>query len=217
MIQMHLPPELLAALQALGWISASYLLGSFPVAWLLARWVTGRDLREMGSGNVGVMNTALSVHRWTGLLVFLTEITKGVLVVLVSRLLDLNDMLLGMGIVAVVVGTRWPVWLGFKGGRGNTAGMAACLAISYQTLLVILASWALARFAVKKSFIATRLTLISLPFSLWLVNRSWWFALTGLALSLIYLNAQQADSDDHLLIQQRWSSFWSFLTSPPRR
>jgi hypothetical protein len=35
--------------------------------------------------------------------------------------------------------------------------------------------------------------------------------------SLIYLNAQEPESDDHLLIQRRWSSFWEFLTSPPRR
>jgi glycerol-3-phosphate acyltransferase PlsY len=68
-------------LLCIGWFSGAYLLGSIPVAWLLARWLTGHDLRRMGSGNVGVMNSALSVARWAGLLVFLTEIAKGLLAV----------------------------------------------------------------------------------------------------------------------------------------
>ncbi len=47
-------------------IVAGYLLGSIPVAWLVARTVTGYDLRRVGSGNVGVLNTAISVARWAG-------------------------------------------------------------------------------------------------------------------------------------------------------
>jgi glycerol-3-phosphate acyltransferase PlsY len=116
-----------------------------------------------------------------------------------------------------VIGTRWPIWLGFKGGRANTTGMAALLLISYPSLLVTLAFWVLARLTVKRSFIASRMTLLALPLIILMVTRSWWFALIGLALSLIYLSAQQPGSDDHLLIQRRWSSFWNFLTSSPRR
>jgi glycerol-3-phosphate acyltransferase PlsY len=212
-----IPTGMLEPLLAIGCFAGAYLLGSIPVAWLLARWVTGQDLRRMGSGNVGVMNTALSVARWVGLIVFLTEIAKGVLAVAIPRWLGANDFLISLAIVAAVIGTRWPVWLRFKGGRGNTTGMAACLVISYPSLLVTLACWVLARLAVKRSFAATRITLVALPFILWLVTQSWWFSLTGLALSLIYLCAQRADSDDHLLIQQHWSSFWNFLASPPRR
>ena len=204
-------------LLVIGWFAGAYLIGSIPVAWLLARWITGSDLRQLGSGNVGVMNTALSVTRWAGLLVFMAEISKGVLVISIARFLGATDLLTCVTIVAVVVGTRWPIWLKFKGGRGNSAGMAACFLISYQSLLVVLACWVLARLAVRRSFLATRLVLLSLPFIFWLVTHSWWFVLTGLALSLIYLSAQEEKSDDHLLIQEHWSSFWGFLTSPPRR
>lgn len=204
-------------LVGLGWFSAAYLLGSIPVAWLLARWITGMDLRSLGSGNVGVMNTAHSVARWAGLLVFLSEIAKGLLAVLVPRLLEADAWVTSLTIVAVVIGTRWPIWLRFKGGRGNTTGMAACALLSFESLLVMLVCWISVRFWRKKSFTATRVTLLSLPFTIFLVTHSWWFTLTGLFLSLIYLNAQHADSDDHLLIQQHWSSFWNFLTSPPRR
>lgn len=213
----YIPPEIPEFMLAIGWFVGAYLLGSIPVAWLLARWITGSDLRSVGSGNVGVMNTALSVTRWAGLLVFLTEMAKGFLAVIIPYALGAEDWVIGLSVVAVVTGTRWPIWLGFKGGRGNTTGMAACLLISYQSLLLSLACWVLARLSVKKSFTATRITLLALPFIIWLVTRSGWYALTGAVLSLIYLNAQQADSDDHLRIQQRWSSFWDFLSSPRRR
>ncbi len=213
----YIPHEILEFAFTIGWFTGAYLLGSIPVAWLLARWITGRDLRLMGSGNVGVMNTALSVTRWAGLLVFLAEIAKGLLAVTIPRMLGANIFVIGLSIVAAVIGTRWPIWLGFKGGRGNTTGLAAFLLISHQSLLVIMACWVLARFLVKRSFTATRLTLLALPFIIWLVTRSWWFALVGLALSLIYLHVQRPESDDHLLIKQRWSGLWEFLTYPPRR
>ena len=51
-------------------IITCYLIGSIPVAWLMAKILTGEDLRQMGSGNVGVMNTMVSVSRWAGVTVF---------------------------------------------------------------------------------------------------------------------------------------------------
>jgi glycerol-3-phosphate acyltransferase PlsY len=163
------------------------------------------------------MNSALSVARWAGLLVFLTEIAKGLLAITLPRMWGASEFVTGLAVLAAVIGTRWPIWLGFKGGRANTTGMAALLLISYPSLLVTLAIWVLARLTVKRSFIASRMTLLALPLIILMVTRSWWFALVGLALSLIYLSAQQPGSDDHLLIQRRWSSFWNFLTSSPRR
>ena len=63
--------------QLLGLAIAGYLLGSIPIAWIMAKLVTGKDLRTLGSGTVGVMNVALSVTRSAGLLVFLGELFKG--------------------------------------------------------------------------------------------------------------------------------------------
>jgi len=213
----YIPPEILAFILLVGWFSAAYVLGSIPESWLLAKWVTGQDLRRMGSGNVGVMNTALSVGRWAGLLVFLVEIAKGFLAVSIPRHLGAGEPVVSLAVVGVVTGARWPIWLGFKGGRGNTTGMAAFLLISYPAPVIALAFWILARLLLHSSFKATRLTLLSLSLIFGMVTRSWWFVLAGLALSLIYLTAQQPQSDDHLMIKRRWGSFWDFLTSPPRR
>lgn len=213
-IQLHL--EIQSILLASGYFFCAYIVGSIPVAWLVARWATGRDLRQMGSGNVGVMNTALSVARWAGLVAFLGEIAKGVLAVFIPPLLGADQYMVGLAIVGAVIGTRWPVWLKFKGGRGNTTGLAACALISLPTLLLLLYCWSAARILFNKSFTATRITLLAMPVIFWLSSHAVWFALTGLALSLLYLHAQQPSSDDHTIIKRHWSSFWGFLTSPPR-
>ena len=217
MINLPGTTDILMFLAAIGWFIAAYVLGSIPEAWLFARWITGRDLRQAGSGNVGVMNTAISVTRWAGLLVFLIEITKGILAVAIPHLLGASDLILCLSVVGVVIGIRWPIWLRFKGGRANTAGMAAFALISFPALLITLSIWVLARLLMNNSFNATRVTILSLPLSTGLVSHSWGLVLTVLVMSMIYLGAQQPESDDHQIIKQHWTSFWRFLTSPPRK
>ena len=111
-------------------IAVCYLTGSIPIAWLIARLVTGEDLPQMGSGNVGVMNTALSVTRWAGLLVFVVEAGKGAAAVALARAWAGTETAIALAVLAAVAGTRWSVWLGGAGGRGNTAGVTAGLIIS---------------------------------------------------------------------------------------
>jgi acyl phosphate:glycerol-3-phosphate acyltransferase len=201
----------------IGWFLSAYLLGSIQVAWLIAKVFSHQDLRMVGSGNVGVMNTALSISRWAGLLVFLSEIGKGVLATAIPLYLNAGEQALFLTIMGVVVGTRWPFWLKFKGGRGNTAGFSALMVISFYIPLISFFLWSLAYMCLKCSFYATRLTILALPAILWLTTGSWWFVLTGIVLSLMYLQAQKRESDDHLLINEEYSSFFKFLFSPSRK
>ncbi len=154
------------AMRILLLILVCYLLGSLPVAWLVTKLVSGQDLRLMGSGNVGVMNTAISVARWAGLLVFLGEASKGMLAVLLARALGGGEIFLGAAVIATVVGTRWSIWLGGAGGRGNTAGAGALLLIAWPAIPAGAAAWALARVLTRSSFWATRACLVLAPFIL---------------------------------------------------
>jgi glycerol-3-phosphate acyltransferase PlsY len=203
---------MLIALVAMG-----YLLGSIPVAWIIARLVTGGDLRQMGSGNAGVMNTALSVARWAGLLVFLAEASKGIAAVFLARHLDGSDVAVALTVLAAVAGTRWSIWLRGAGGRGNTAGLAAILLLSWPTVVSWLAIWCLARAVTKRSFLATRIGLLTWPFLFGLFTGSWLNVLFGAALSLMYLSTQHPETDDHLLIKDRWPNLWGFLSGPRRQ
>ena len=207
-------------------ISAGYLLGSIPLAWIVTRLVTGKELRGLGSGNVGVMNVALSVTRWAGLLVFLGEAAKGALAVLLATRVTqcrlptagaFCDLAIGATVLATVVGTRWMVWLRFAGGRGNTAGLAAMLLLSWETLALGFGLWGLIRLASQSSFWATRVSLLAWPVVFGLLTRSWIYLAFGLALTAIYLTTHELVRDDHELIKQRWPSLWAFLTGPKRR
>ena len=104
-------------LQLVGLALAGYLLGSIPLAWIVTKLVTGNDLRTLGSGNVGVMNVALSVTRWAGLLVFLGELAKGVVAVYLAITVCAGSiplsiecqLAIGVTVLATVIGTRWMV------------------------------------------------------------------------------------------------------------
>jgi glycerol-3-phosphate acyltransferase PlsY len=194
------------------------LLGSIPEAWLITKWVTGQDLRQLGSGNLGVANTAVSVARWAGLLVFLIEAAKGMLTVVLVRAVGGSEILVAAGVLATVSGTRWSIWLKGAGGRGNTVGLAALLLIAWPILLASLMVLIVVHLIIThNSFLATRIGLLLWPFIFFAVTRTWWYALFGAALSLIYLQAQRPDTDDRLLIKEHWPSLWSFLTSSRRK
>ena len=204
------------SLQLFGLAIGGYLLGSIPIAWIVTRLATGKDLRSLGSGNVGVMNVALNVTRWAGLIVFLGEAAKGLLAVGLTRTLNDTPLALGVAVLATVIGTRWMIWLGFAGGRGNTAGLAAMALLSWQTLAIGLGIWALVRLATGSSFWATRISLVSWPLVFGWLTRSWTYLLLGLALSGIYLTTHRTLSDDHTIIKEGWPSLWAFLTGPKR-
>lgn len=205
-------------------VVVGYLLGSIPVAWILTKVVTGQDLRRLGSGNVGVMNTALSVARWAGLVVFLAEAAKGVLAVILARTLAggeaqtvvVREVAVALTVLATVAGTRWSIWLRGAGGRGNTAGGAAVLLLSWPTVIAGLVTWALLRVVSRRSFVATRVALVLWPIFFGLFTRSWVYGVFGAALSLMYLSTQRPETDDHLIIKERWPNLWAFLSGPRR-
>jgi len=198
-------------------IVVSYLIGSIPVAWIVARLVTGQDLRQMGSGNVGVMNVGISVARWAGVLVFLAEAVKAILAIALARAWVGGDAATGLAVLATFAGTRWPIWLRGAGGRGNTVAATALFFISWEGALCIGALWLLIRLLTHSSFIATRVNLVAGPIVIGLLTRSWWYSLMGAVFSLLFLTAHQRETDDHLIIKKRWAGLRSFLTMPPRK
>ena len=104
----------------------AYLLGSFPVAWLIFRWRTGADLRLVGDGNVGAANAARegAGHLW-GAVIIVLDIGKGLLAVSIARWwgLELGWWMAAGGLV--MVGHMWPLFLKFNGGRAAATALGA--------------------------------------------------------------------------------------------
>lgn len=109
----------------------SYLLGSIAFSIVIARLVKGIDIRQHGSGNAGATNTLRILGKGPALLVFLLDVAKGVLAVFIgSWLSDGNMTVMTLSGLAAIVGHNWPVFFGFKGGKGiaTTVGVMVTLA-----------------------------------------------------------------------------------------
>ena len=115
----------------------AYLLGSVPAAYLAARFIRGIDLRKYGSGNVGASNLAKSASAKLAIPVFLFDIGKGYLVVFLAGLAGQGlfyQIIIG---ILAVVGHNWPLFLGFRGGRGIATSLGVVLAVSPFDLIAI--------------------------------------------------------------------------------
>jgi len=99
-------------------ILAAYLLGAIPFGLLFARWLTGKDPREHGSGNIGATNALRTSGKKVGILTLLADIGKGSLAVALAGYLQDDMTLVAAVALAVFVGHVFPIYLKFKGGKG---------------------------------------------------------------------------------------------------
>lgn len=121
-------------------ILAGYLLGSIPTG-LLVGWTRGVDVRRAGSGNIGMANVLRTAGKGAAVLTMAGDMLKGFLPVLVARLVTDNDWVVAVVALATVVGHCWPVFLGFKGGKGVATGAGTTIALAPVVGLVLFAVW----------------------------------------------------------------------------
>ncbi len=103
-------------------IIVAYLIGSINLSIILSKKMTGTDIRTQGSGNAGATNTLRTMGKKAAVIVLLFDILKGVAVVLMARLmsgLSLDPVLfVQLAAIAVILGHNFPIYYGFKGGKG---------------------------------------------------------------------------------------------------
>src|ERR1051325_10644950 len=114
-------------------IIVSYLLGSIPVGYLIVNAKTGGDIRKTGSGGTGATNVSRRAGKAAGILTLVLDALKGAVAVLVARAVLDDATNYGWWVaataVAVIVGHIFPVWLGFRGGKGVATGAGVFLMI----------------------------------------------------------------------------------------
>ncbi|WP_206830392.1 glycerol-3-phosphate 1-O-acyltransferase PlsY [Alicyclobacillus fructus] len=109
----------------------AYLIGSISTSTLVVRWVSGRDIRSEGSGNAGATNTMRTIGLKWGVVVLLFDGLKGALALWIANALSPHAMwALALSAIAVVAGHNWPIFFGFRGGKGiaTTIGVLLWLA-----------------------------------------------------------------------------------------
>jgi glycerol-3-phosphate acyltransferase PlsY len=129
-----------------------YVLGSIPSAYLLVRWRSSLDIRDVGSGNVGALNSyEVTRSRLIGVAALAGDLLKGVTAVLLGRALETEGFVTGaVAGTAAVIGHSFPVWLRFRGGRGLATAAGAMLVTAPAVVPVWGAFW-LAGFGATRS------------------------------------------------------------------
>ena len=115
---------------------ASYLLGSIPFGVLLTRLFGGDDVRKVGSGNIGATNVARAAGPVAAMLTLLCDFAKGAVPVwLAGRVSNESATWMMIAALAALLGHCFPVWLGFRGGKGVATAAGAFLALCPAALL----------------------------------------------------------------------------------
>lgn len=123
----------------------SYLLGSIPFGLLVARKVKGIDIRNHGSHSMGATNVFRVVGKGWGILVLFLDSLKGYLAVKIPELWMGNSVpfyVLILCGLAAVLGHTFPVWLGFRGGKGIATSLGVFLALAFLPTIITFALWA---------------------------------------------------------------------------
>ncbi len=122
---------------------AGYLLGSIPSGYLAGRWLKGIDIRQEGSGSTGATNVLRVVGKGPALAVFVVDVLKGALAVLLAKAVleplgqplspagwQIDGWIVLAGL-AGLAGHIWPIWLGWKGGKAVATGLGMLLGVSW--------------------------------------------------------------------------------------
>jgi acyl phosphate:glycerol-3-phosphate acyltransferase len=117
-----------------------YLLGSIPTGYLIVKLKSGKDVRKVGSGNVGSTNTIRAAGKMTGGIVFVLDVAKGVIPTLIG-LLTVGFELAAFAGLAAVIGHLWPVFLKFSGGKGVASGFGVALVLEPIVALICITIW----------------------------------------------------------------------------
>ena len=111
-------PEQHQAIQYVFVVVFSYLVGSLSWGYMLLRWRSGVDVRQYGSGRTGMSNVLRTGGGKAAAAVFALDVAKGLVVVIVARQVADTHLAEVAGALVALVGHNWPVFLGFRGGRG---------------------------------------------------------------------------------------------------
>jgi glycerol-3-phosphate acyltransferase PlsY len=131
------PLPLYASLAAL---ALGYLLGSIPFGLFFSYLSGAGDVRKIGSGNIGATNVLRTGKKWAAAATLLCDGGKGAAAVLLARHFLPGDAVI-LAALAVVLGHLFPVWLGFRGGKGVATFIGICLALDWRAGLLVGATW----------------------------------------------------------------------------
>lgn len=154
-------------------ILASYLVGSIPFSYLVTRTMTGKDIRQLGSKNVGATNVMRTTGRLPGLIALVLDVLKGTASVLTARyFFPLSPALPALAGFMAMVGHSFPLFLRFKGGKSVATGAGAFFALSPYGILSSIGVFAIMLFGFRFVSVASMIASATFPLFAWFYGSS---------------------------------------------
>lgn len=166
-------------------ILIAYLLGSLSSAIIISKIFKTADPRTEGSGNAGATNVLRIAGKKQAALVLVGDLLKGLIAVWIGHLFHITPFMLGLVAFFAVVGHIFPVYFGFKGGKGVATALGAVLGLSSISGILMAASWVAVAFVTRYSSLASIITVILAPVFLALFAKTAFFIPAAFITALI--------------------------------
>jgi len=163
-------------------ILLGYLLGAIPTAYIAGHMVKNADIRQMGDLNMGAANAYRQLGPKAGIIVGLVDAAKGALAILIAQAASLPLFAIFLVGVAAVIGHNWPVFIGFRGGRGVSTTIGIYLALLTKPMLIVGGPALLVLLIKRNVTLACSVLFIPLPLVCWWLGNSAWLVSYSIAL-----------------------------------
>ncbi|WP_419178297.1 glycerol-3-phosphate 1-O-acyltransferase PlsY [Ciceribacter selenitireducens] len=160
---------------AIGWpaviavLSLGYLMGSIPFGLLLTRMAGHGDLRSIGSGNIGATNVLRTGNKKLAAATLLLDALKATIAAVIAQAVFGQNAGLIAGFAAFI-GHLFPIWLGFKGGKGVATYIGTLLGVAPLMVLVFAAVWLAVAFVSRYSSLSAMVATLVIPVVLWILG-----------------------------------------------
>ena len=155
-------------------VVAAYLLGSVPFGYLIVRLSGGGDVREGGSGGTGATNVTRRAGKAAGIVTLMLDAIKGVAAVVLARWLLAVDFGINWWVaaaaLAAIIGHIFPVWLGFRGGKGVATGLGIYLSLSPLAVALAAALFVIIVWATRYVSLGSVTAAAAMPLCVWLLS-----------------------------------------------
>ena len=150
----------------------AYLIGSIPFGYLIVRGKIGADIRQTGSGGTGATNVSRRAGKVAGVVTLVLDALKGSAAVFIAARLTHSDWIIAAAAIAVLIGHIFPVWLGFRGGKGVATGAGVFLVLAPVALLCAGFLFLAVVFLTRYVSLASMVAAAAIPLFVWLLSDS---------------------------------------------
>jgi glycerol-3-phosphate acyltransferase PlsY len=166
-------------------LALGYLLGSIPFGLLLTRVAGKGDIRVIGSGNIGATNVLRTGSKWLAALTLVLDCLKATAAILIARRL-FGDFTGASAAAGAMIGHLYPVWLGFRGGKGVATLLGVLIALLWPAAVIYAVIWIGLLLTIRISSIAGMAAAISAPVVAAVLHSSYFPMLLGFALLVLW-------------------------------